>query len=75
MTPEELDELVAAAIAAEAWFTHQECVGNAGLDFNAYQIADKLRGALGKIETSDPVQLKRATEIKETFDDEAFLFG
>lgn len=75
MNSNELDELVAAAIAAEKWFTHQECVGNETLDTDAYQIADKLRGSLGLIETGDPALLKRAGEIQETFDDEAFLFG
>lgn len=50
LAPEIVEELIAAAVYAEAWFTSQECVAPDSLDYRAFQAADKLRGALGQIE-------------------------
>jgi hypothetical protein len=59
---DEIEEVIEAAIAAEAWFTHQECVAPDSLDYRAFQIADKLRSALKHIEDVSPDTTKRMGE-------------
>jgi hypothetical protein len=55
----EVKAIILAAANAEAWFTHEECLGNDGLNFSAYQVADELRGALGVVEDKAPELLEK----------------
>lgn len=55
---DEIEEVVAAAVNAEAWFTHRECVEPLALDSDAYKVANELRGALGRVETLAPEMLE-----------------
>lgn len=57
---DEIDEIIAAAIAAEAWFTHQECVDVDKLDYYAFRVADGLRVALKHIEDTEPERITDA---------------
>jgi hypothetical protein len=68
---DEIEEVIAAAVAAEAWFTHQECTNVDSLDYNAFQIADKLRVALGHIEQEQPHMI---VDAQQTVGNEFPLF-
>jgi len=58
--------LLAAAIRAERWFTHQECIG-ADLDYEAFQAADAIRAAVHPIQEDDPVRVELAeAEVEKT---------
>lgn len=57
---DEIDEIIAAAIAAEAWFTHQECVDGYKMDYHGFKVADGLRVALKHIEDTEPQRLRDA---------------
>jgi hypothetical protein len=54
LNEEQIKALVRAAANAEAWFTHQECIDNESLNYEAYQIADELRGALKDVKDTAP---------------------
>lgn len=54
----QIRDLVRAAANAEAWFTHQECIDNESLNYEAYQVADELRGALKAVEDNAPELLE-----------------
>lgn len=58
ITDDEIRSLILAAVTAEAWFTHQECIGNESLNYDAFQAADQLRGALQPVESKAPELLK-----------------
>ena len=57
---DEIEEVIAAAIAAEAWFTHREVTTEEGLDGYGYKVADALRVALKHVEEEAPDMLKSA---------------
>lgn len=59
--------LLVAAIRAERWFTHQECVGNQTLDYEAFQSADAIRGAVHAIQEDEPLRVERAAAEVKTF--------
>lgn len=58
LSEDEIKAIILAAVQAEAWFTHQEVIDNETLDYNAYQTADNLRGALKAVEEKAPELLK-----------------
>lgn len=63
---DEIEEVIAAAIAAEAWFTHREVTTVEGLD--GYKVADALRVALKHVEGEAPEMLKDAdVKAQEVF--------
>jgi hypothetical protein len=59
LSEDEIKALILAAVRAEKWFTHQEVIDNETLDYEAYQTADDLRGALGVVEEKQPELLKK----------------
>jgi len=58
LNEQQIKALVQAAANAEAWFTHQECIDNESLNYEAFQIADELRGALKAVEDTAPELLE-----------------
>lgn len=57
---DEIEELIAATISAEAWFTHKEVTDPDKLDGYAFKVADALRVALKHVEDEAPGMLKDA---------------
>jgi hypothetical protein len=58
LTESEIRALIKSAARAEAWFTHTEVTNDDRLDFEAYQTAGELRGALKVVEERAPELLK-----------------
>lgn len=62
------EDLIAAAVAAEAWFTRAEVTDTHNLNHEAYKVADALRAALKHVEDEAPEVLRTAeAKARELF--------